>query len=250
MSKGIRENKEILQALEVMKEKKELISNFLYTAGQIVKDSSSLSNVSEEINSRIQEASNQSRNGQDIVEDTEKFMKKIVIQSEEIMKKMYQLNEVSQSLITVINTLKKISSQTNLLALNASIEAARAGDAGRGFSVVAKEVRNLSEESANETKKAEESILRILEEINQIEEISQEGLGKARAGKEKVTEVHDIFDKINTSVNDVEKLKDQLLSISQEIENNSNKAHSLSLPISENREIIGKGLERATYEHN
>lgn len=66
-----------------------------------------------------------------------------------VQEKTSSLNDASQSVVKIIETITTIASQTNLLALNAAIEAARAGDAGRGFAVVADEVRKLAEQSAN-----------------------------------------------------------------------------------------------------
>lgn len=80
-----------------------------------------------------------------------------------ISERIFGLDEKSNSIKDIVATVNDIAEQTNLLALNAAIEAARAGDAGRGFSVVADEIRKLAEETHSATLVVEE----IIEEISQ-----------------------------------------------------------------------------------
>lgn len=74
---------------------------------------------------------------------------------------MKALQERTEAVKSIADTIFSISSQTNLLALNASIESARAGEAGKGFAVVADEIRQLAEKTRSET----ESIAQILDEL-------------------------------------------------------------------------------------
>ena len=85
---------------------------------------------------------------------------------DELVDAMKKINITTQNIEKIIADIENIASQTNLLSLNASIEAARAGEAGRGFSVLADQIRQLAEESANS---AVESKKLIEESLNEVE---------------------------------------------------------------------------------
>ncbi len=103
---------------------------------------------------------------------------KLKSSTEKTSKEIYILNENSKEIEKIVDSISAIAEQTNLLALNAAIEAARAGEAGRGFSVVAEEVRKLAEESSHSSEQISSLILNIQENIentvNLIEENNQE----------------------------------------------------------------------------
>ncbi|WP_372742415.1 methyl-accepting chemotaxis protein [Neptunomonas sp.] len=111
--------------------------------------------------SAAQEADNESISGQRIVEETITAIKALSDDVNRASDVIGQLDVDADKIGTVVNVIKEIAGQTNLLALNAAIEAARAGDYGRGFSVVADEVRTL----ANRTQQSTQEIQNMIERL-------------------------------------------------------------------------------------
>ena len=85
----------------------------------------------------------------DIVNELSNQASVVESTNEEVKEMMQELNKISNDIFQITNVINNIVKQTNLLALNASIEAARAGESGKGFSVVADEIRKLAEQSAD-----------------------------------------------------------------------------------------------------
>ncbi|WP_339381617.1 methyl-accepting chemotaxis protein [Brasilonema bromeliae] len=91
-------------------------------------------------------------------------------------RKVKRLAESSQEISKIVALISQIASRTNLLALNASIEAARAGEAGRGFAIVADEVRQLADKSAKSLKEIEQIVMQIQSETGSVMIAMEEGI--------------------------------------------------------------------------
>ena len=116
------------------------------------------------------------------VRDTLEGMQRIRSSVQATGKKIKSLGDRSLEISEIINVINDITEQTNLLALNAAIEAARAGEAGRGFAVVADEVRKLAEHSRTATKDIAALIKAIQAETNEAVVVMEEGTREVEVG--------------------------------------------------------------------
>jgi twitching motility protein PilJ len=120
--------------------------------------------------------------GNRAVRDTLDGMQRIRSSVQATARKIKSLGDRSLEISEIINVINDITEQTNLLALNAAIEAARAGEAGRGFAVVADEVRKLAEHSRTATKDIAALIKAIQAETNEAVVVMEEGTKEVEVG--------------------------------------------------------------------
>jgi twitching motility protein PilJ len=113
--------------------------------------------------------------GGEAVENTVSGILEIRETVAETTRKVKRLAESSQEISKIVALISQIASRTNLLALNASIEAARAGEAGRGFAIVADEVRQLADKSAKSLKEIEQIVMQIQSETGSVMTAMEEG---------------------------------------------------------------------------
>lgn len=154
-----------------------------------------------------------------IMEDLKKQSEVIAQTNSEVAESMRALNERTNAVKGIAETIFAISSQTNLLALNASIESARAGEAGRGFAVVADEIRQLAEKTRQET----ENIAKILTELSDNATAAagavERSVAAAGAQDEMISVASDSIGEMNENVNrligDIGEIDNMLSSLSK-----------------------------------
>ncbi|MDJ1168269.1 methyl-accepting chemotaxis protein [Roseofilum sp. BLCC_M154] len=142
-------------------------------------------------------ANDTARRGGEAVERTVTGILEIRETVAETTRKVKRLAESSQEISKIVALIAQIASRTNLLALNASIEAARAGEAGRGFAIVADEVRQLADRAAKASKEIEQIVLQIQSETAGVMQAMEEGTQQVIQGtnlaKEAAKSLEDII---------------------------------------------------------
>lgn len=174
-----------------------------------------------------QQASAASVSGAKVVDETIAVMNSIASRVKNSAKAVESLGTRSDQIGEIVGTIEDIADQTNLLALNAAIEAARAGEQGRGFAVVADEVRALAERTTRATREIGEMIKAIQSETKQAVSVMEEGVVEVGKGSEKAAgsgkALEQILEQINAvtaQVHQVATAAEEQTATTSEISNN------------------------------
>ncbi|MEH6470423.1 MAG: methyl-accepting chemotaxis protein [Halopseudomonas sp.] len=158
----------------------------------------------------------QSQHGRNISDSTTAEISALMTEMESAQQAIERLGEDSKNIGGVLDVIKSISEQTNLLALNAAIEAARAGEQGRGFAVVADEVRTLAGRSQQSTEEIQEMVSKLHHSMDEAITVIQSGAEHAQRSSDAVAEVRGSLEEIDGNISSINSMNTQVATAAEQ----------------------------------
>lgn len=220
-----------------------------------------------ETSAQTEEATLQSATGHDLVKDSVKGIHALADQISEVHRVTQQVESKTSAITGILETIEGVSEQTNLLALNAAIEAARAGEAGRGFAVVADEVRTLSQQTQGYTRHIQDTIGQLQDEVSSAVNLVKSGHQLADNSVSAVSGSGDAFAAINHMVHainhnsaEIATVAEQQSQIAVEVDQNIRQINDVVLHTAEevrvlnglgqNIETLAQGLQASVASYS
>ena len=189
-------------------------------------------------------ASEEAAQGKQVVSDAMQSIKSLAAEVEQAATVIRKLESDSSDITKIVDVIQGISEQTNLLALNAAIEAARAGEQGRGFAVVADEVRTLAQRTHDATDEIKGMITKIQHGSQNAVEVMDRGRSRAAEGVDKAANAVSSLDAITHAINTINDMSTQ---IATAVEEQSAVAEEINRSIMTIRDISEHTMQESAH---
>lgn len=211
--------------IEQFMEEEVEVSNYMDDIKNTYHQITSLSTMFRAINNDFKDFSSHANHINEIIEHSDHVINETTKNVSDMADKIQSTNQQLDAVVHVFqdlemnfarikdtsNEIKGIASKTNLLALNASIEAARAGEAGRGFTIIAEQVRELSNSTKQLVSGINDSIKALLESINNVNVEIQASIATSSVNLQKVTDVQNNIKQVNDCTEEVKDFSKQII---------------------------------------
>ncbi|SBS31429.1 Methyl-accepting chemotaxis protein 4 [Marinomonas spartinae] len=197
----------------------------------------SISNTTEELSAQSKNTYDSAKIGANTIKSTISNLANTISIVNDTSAQLNELGKLSKDIDNVIGMINDLANQTNLLALNAAIEAARAGEAGRGFSVVADEVRSLAEKTVEATSS-------ITDIVSTIQSSTQSAIATMESGQESLHAIEELSGKAEVAIQEIEKNAQTSSHSSVDMAQSIQEVAKTAVHMSEEMDRIAQQLQR------
>lgn len=221
---------------------------------QMAASAQQANDISTIANNKAQEVQQQSKQGLAIITTSNDKIKCLAQNVADATNSIHQLRNSVMEIETVLDVIGQVSDQTNLLALNAAIEAARAGEQGRGFAVVADEVRHLAQRSQGSAVEIHDMIERLRNQTLATVDVMEKAQSMAQEGVEQAVQAGTSFSDITQGISEISHLNQQITlasneqtQVAEEISRNINNINTVTEDTAKANNAMGTNIHELKH---